>query len=320
MTARIAGVGAYLPKRVLTNEELSTFVETSDEWIRERVGITSRHIAEGEETNLFMARAAAQAALDHAGLKAADLDLIIVATATPDQMMPGVACQLQGELGAHCPAFDLNAACSGFIYALHTAKQYFDAGSVRHVLLVGSELMSRIIDWTDRSTCVLFGDGAGAVVLSQSDRPGLIASHIFAAGEYRDLLKVSPHLRTESFFGPCPTPKLMMEGNRVFRFAVEKLEEVVDHILSTSGYQQDQIDWLVAHQANARIIKATAKKLNLSMDKVILTVGHHGNTTAASIPLALAEGILSQQIKRGDLLLLEGFGAGFVWGASLIQY
>ncbi len=320
MSAKIAGVGAYLPKRILTNAEISQFVDTSDAWIQERVGIRERRIAEGHETNAFMATEAAGAALLHANLTPADLDLIIVATSTPDHMMPGVACAVQAALGAKCPAFDLNAACGGFIYGLHTVKQFFDAGSVRHVLLIGSELMSRIIDWQDRSTCVLFGDGAGAVVLSATETGGILASHIFAEGLHRDLLYVSPHLRAEAFAEACPVPKLKMEGNKVFRFAVEKLGEVVEFILKEAGCTRDEIDFLVPHQANARIIAATAKKLNLSMDKVILTLGHHGNTMSATIPLALAEAVHAGKIQRGDLLLFEAFGAGFVWGASLVRY
>ncbi len=320
MNTKIAGVGGYLPKRILTNAELSTMVDTSDEWIRERVGIKERRIASLEETNAFMASEASKIALKDAGISAADLDLIIVATCTPDRLMPSVACQVQALIGAQCPGFDLNAACGGFIYALHTAKQFFDAGSVKHVLIVGSELMSRILDWTDRSTCVLFGDGAGAVVLSASTEPGILASHIFADGRQGDLLYVSSHFREDPFTGACRSPQVKMEGNKVFRHAVEGMESMVDVILKEAGCTQDQVDWLVPHQANERIITATAKKLNLSMDKVILTLGHHGNTTAATIPLALFEAVGSGKIKRGDLLLLEAFGAGFVWGACLIRF
>lgn len=318
--SRISGVGYYLPHRILTNHEISTMVATSDEWIQERVGIIERRIASPSETNSLMATEAGKMALENAKISPQDLDLIIVATATPDQLMPGVACSVQAALGAHCPAFDLNAACGGFIYALHTAKQFFDAGSVKNVLIIGSELMSRIIDWSDRSTCVLFGDGAGAIVLSASDEPGILASKIFTDGSHRDLLSVSPHFREHPFAGECHVPKLKMEGNKVFRFAVEKLEEVVEIILKEANLKQDQIDWLVPHQANARIIAATAKKLNLPMEKVILTLKTHGNTTAASIPLALADAVFSGKIKRGDMLLLEAFGAGFVWGASIIKF
>ncbi len=318
--ASISGVGFYLPERILTNQELSTMVETSDEWIKERVGIAERHIASSEETNAFMATHAAKMALDHAGISAAELDLIIVATSTPDHLMPGVAAEVQYRLQASCAAFDVNAACGGFIYGMHVAKQFFDAGSARHILLIGSELMSRIIDWTDRSTCVLFGDGAGAIVLSASEAPGIIASKIFADGSYRNLLKTSAQFRDDPFKGSCHDSKLSMEGNKVFRFAVEKLEEVVDVILAEAGLKQDQIDWLIPHQANARIISATAKKLNLSMDKVVLTLAKQGNTTAASIPLALADAVLSGKVKRGDVLLFEAFGAGFVWGASIVKF
>lgn len=320
MSAKIAGVGGYLPKRILTNTELSTMVDTSDEWIRERVGITERHIAEEGETNALMASKASKMALKNAGIDASDLDLIIVATCTPDRLMPSVACQVQAKIGARCAGFDLNAACGGFIYALHTAKQFFDAGSAKHILIVGSELMSRIIDWTDRSTCVLFGDGAGAVVLSASAEPGILASHIFADGRQGELLYVSPHFREDPFTGTCRSPRVKMEGNKVFRHAVEGMESMVDLILQEAGCTQEQVDWLVPHQANERIITATAKKLNLSMDKVVVTLGHQGNTTAATIPLALFEAVTSGKIKRGDLLLLEAFGAGFVWGASLVRF
>lgn len=320
MKAKISGVGYYLPHRILTNDEISKMVDTSDEWIRERVGISERRIASHEETNAYMASEAAKMALQNAGVHAADLDLIVVATATPDQFMPSVACAVQSTIGAACASFDLNAACSGFVYGLHTVKQFFDAGSVKNVLLIGSERMSRIMDWTDRSTCVLFGDGAGAIVLSASNEPGIIASQIFADGTYGDLLSVTPHFREQAFAGELITPKFNMEGNKVFRHAVEKLEEIVGVILDEAGLTQDQVDWLVPHQANERIIMATAKKLNLPMEKVILTLPKHGNTTAASIPLALADAVLSGKIKRGDILLLEAFGAGFVWGASIIKY
>lgn len=318
--AKIAGVGYYLPKHILTNAELSTMVDTTDEWIRDRVGISERHIASAEETNSFMATEAAKMALENAGVKAGELDLIIVCTSTPDQLMPGVAPAVQTNLGANCGAFDLNAACGGFVYGVHVVKQFFEAGSAKNILLIGSERMSRIIDWTDRSTCVLFGDGAGAVVFSASDKPQILASKIFADGSHRDLLYTDPQFREDPFTGTCPTPTVKMQGNRVFRWAVEKLEEVVDVILAEAKLKQEEIDWLVPHQANARIIAATAKKLNLSMDKVMLTLVKHGNTTAATIPLALAEGVLSGQIKRGDILLLEAFGAGFVWGANIIEF
>jgi 3-oxoacyl-[acyl-carrier-protein] synthase-3 len=316
----ISGVGLYLPKKVLSNAELSTRVDTSDEWIVERVGIKARHVAHEEETNLFMSHQAGQMALERANLKAADLDLIIVATATPDRFMPSVACQLAANLGASCAAFDINAACSGFVYAMHIAKQFFDAGTAKNILIVGSELMSRIMDWSDRRTCVLFGDGAGAVILSQGTQSNFIASEIFADGRYADLLNTTAHFRVDPFEGEMQSPKLTMEGNKVFRFAVETLEHLVEHMLVQNQLDKTDIDWLVPHQANARIITATAKKLDLPMDKVIVTLTTQGNTTAASIPLALATGVLDGRIKRGNLLLLEAFGAGFVWGANLIRY
>jgi len=318
--AKISGVGSYLPQRILTNAELSKMVDTTDEWIRERVGISERHIATEHETNAFMATEAAKMALEDAKVAAREIDLIIVATSTPDQLMPGVATQVQAALGASCAAFDLNAACGGFVYGLHIAKQFFDTGSARNILLIGSERMSRVMDWQDRSTCVLFGDGAGAIVLSQSETPQFLASQIFADGAQRELLYTTPQFSDEPFSGVCCPSVVKMQGNRVFRWAVEKLEEVVEVILEDAGLKQDQIDWLVPHQANARIIAATAKKLNLPMEKVMLTLVKHGNTTAATIPLALAEGVQSKKIKRGDVLLFEAFGAGFVWGASIIKF
>jgi len=267
-----------------------------------------------------MAEQAAAMALANSSIKAEALNLIILATSTPDQFMPSMAVQLAAKLGAFCPAFDLNAACGGFVYALHVAKQFFAANAAEHILVLGSELMSRVLDWQDRGTCVLFGDGAGAVLLSKSKAHNFIDSKIYSDGRYCELLNVSPHFRHDPFVGPMQTPRLSMEGSKVFRFAVETLEQLVEDMLQSNHLDKSQIDWLIPHQANARIIAATAKKLNLSMDKVILTLPEHGNTTAASIPLALAQGILDGRIKRGDLLLLEAFGAGFVWGANLIRY
>lgn len=318
--AKISGVGYYLPQRILTNAELSTMVDTTDEWIQERVGIEQRHIASSEETNAYMATKAAEMALENSGIKPEALDLIIVCTSTPDQLMPGVAPEVQFRLGANCPAFDLNAACGGFVYGVHTLMQFFEGGTVKNVLLIGSERMSRVIDWTDRSTCVLFGDGAGAVVFTASDEPQILASRIFSDGSHRQLLYTDPQFREDPFHGTCHTGTVKMAGNKVFRWAVEKLEQVVEVILDDAALQKSDIDWLVPHQANARIIAATAKKLNLPMEKVMLTLVKHGNTTAATIPLALAVGIYSGQIKRGEILLLEAFGAGFVWGANIIKF
>ncbi|MDF2690360.1 MAG: 3-oxoacyl-ACP synthase [Gammaproteobacteria bacterium] len=321
MPAKIAGTGYYLPKQVLTNQEIAKWVDTSDDWIRQRVGIISRHIASENETNVFMAEQAAKKALAEAKLDPKDLDLIIVATSTPDSIMPSTACEVQHKLGvAGCPAFDVNAACSGFIYALSIVHQFFLAGTVKHVLIIGSERMSRVINWQDRSTCVLFGDGAGAVVLSASDQPGILGSYIHADGQHKELLHIPNHLPDQAFAGEKLEAKLTMQGNKVFRYAVTMLEQVVLEVLEKQGLDKSAIDWLVPHQANERIIAATAKNLGLSMDKVILTLPTQGNTSAASIPLALAYAIEQNKIKRGELLLLEAFGAGFVWGAALIRY
>ncbi|MDF2940447.1 MAG: ketoacyl-ACP synthase [Gammaproteobacteria bacterium] len=321
MAAKIAGTGYYLPKQVLTNEEIAKWVDTSDEWIRQRVGIVSRHIADSNETNVFMASAAAKKALEAAQISAEELGLIIVATSTPDSMMPSTACEVQHKLGiAGCPAFDVNAACSGFVYALNIAHQFFLAGTVKHVLIIGSERMSRVINWQDRSTCVLFGDGAGAVVLSASDQPGILGSYVHADGQHKELLHIPNHLPDQAFAGEKLEAKLTMQGNKVFRYAVTMLEKVVLEVLEKQGMDKSAIDWLIPHQANERIIAATAKNLGLSMDKVVLTLPTHGNTSAASIPLALASAIEQGKIKRGELLLFEAFGAGFVWGAALVKY
>ncbi|MDO8954927.1 MAG: beta-ketoacyl-ACP synthase III [Gammaproteobacteria bacterium] len=321
MEVKIAGTGYYLPKHVLHNDDIAKFVDTTDEWIRQRVGIISRHIADEHETNVFMASEAAKNALKAANLDADQIGLIIVATSTPDNIMPSTACEVQHRLGiSGCPAFDVNAACSGFIYALSIAHQFFLAGTVKHALIIGSERMSRVIDWRDRGTCILFGDGAGAVVLSASDQPGILGSYIHADGQYKELLQVPNNLPTKAFEGIQLEAKLTMQGNKVFRYAVTMLEQVVLEVLEKQGLDKSAIDWLVPHQANERIIIATAKNLGLSMDKVVLTLPTQGNTSAASIPLALAYAIEQKQIKRGELLLLEAFGAGFVWGAALIRY
>lgn len=321
MQAKIAGSGYYLPKQILSNHDIAKIVDTTDEWIRQRVGIISRHIADEQETNVFMASEAAKAALKKAKIKADEIDLIIVATSTPDSMMPSTACEVQSKLGiAGCPAFDVNAACSGYIYALTIANQFFKTGSVKHALVIGSERMSRVVDWTDRSTCVLFGDGAAALVLSASDEPGIIGSYIYADGQHKDLLNISSHLPNKAFAAEKLEAKLAMQGNKVFRYAVTMLAKVMEETLAKHGIDHSQVDWLVPHQANERIITATAKHLNLSMDKVVLTLPTHGNTSAASIPLALSHAIEQKKIKRGELLLLEAFGAGFVWGATLIRY
>ena len=283
--SRIVGTGGYLPEKILTNQDLERLVDTSDEWIRSRTGITQRNIAADHEMASDLALHASRKAIEAAGIKVDEIDLIIVATTTPDMIFPSTACILQDKLGArNCPAFDVQAVCSGFVYALATADMFIRAGKCRNALVVGTEVYSRILDWKDRSTCVLFGDGAGAVVLSQSDQPGILSSHLHADGSHSKILSVPGSICDGKVHG---TPFLIMEGNAVFKFAVRVLEEVVHEALAEYNLQSSDIDWLIPHQANIRIIKSTAKKLGLSMEKVVVTVDKHGNTSAASIPLAL---------------------------------
>jgi 3-oxoacyl-[acyl-carrier-protein] synthase-3 len=319
MYSRIAGTGKYLPERVLTNFELEKMVETTDEWIRTRTGIEHRHIAADDQATSDLATEAGRAALESAGFAPDAIDLVVVGTTTPDLIFPNVGCIVQERLGIPaCPAFSLEAACSGFVYALTVADQFIRGGQAERALVIGAETMSRIIDWTDRETCVLFGDGAGAVVLERSDEPGIIYSKLNADGRYRDLLYASSGVSTR------PTSDddslLKMKGNEVFRVAVKTLEACVDDVVEANDLEKGEIDWLIPHQANIRIIKATARRLQLPMDRVVLTVQEHGNTSAASVPMALDTAIRDGRIKRGDLLLLEAFGGGFTWGASLIRY
>ncbi|MGD2167975.1 MAG: beta-ketoacyl-ACP synthase III [Gammaproteobacteria bacterium] len=319
MYSRISGTGRYLPERILTNAELEGMVDTTDEWIRTRTGIQQRHIAaEGEYTS-DLAVHAARRAIEDAGLKPADIDLIIVGTTTPDLVFPNVACLVQNKLGIPpVPAFSVEAACSGFLYALGVADLFVRAGQAQRALVIGAETMSRIVDWSDRETCVLFGDGAGAVVLEASDTAGILYSNLGADGSQWELLYaasgVSRKATTDDF------GLLRMKGNEVFRFAVKALERMVDEVVAENDLEKGSIDWLVPHQANIRIIKATARRLGMPMERVILTVQDHGNTSAASVPLALDTAIRDGRIRRGDLLLLEAFGGGFTWGASLIRY
>jgi len=318
--ARIIGTGSHLPEFVLTNAELERRVETSDEWIRERTGIEQRHIAADGETTSDLAYVAAQKALKAAGITAAELDLIIVGTTTPDIIFPSTACLLQHRLGAKdCPAFDVNAACTGFIYALSIADKFVRTGSARHVLVVGAETLSRMLDWTDRGTCVLFGDGAGAVVLRADQTPGVLSTHIHADGQYKDMLHNPVGVSRGFTDGPNHGVRVMMDGKEVFRVAVRTLSRIVDETLAANSMSKSDIDWLVPHQANLRIITATAKHLQMPMERVIVTVNKHGNTSAASVPLALDHGISSGQIKPGQLLLLEAFGGGFTWGSALVR-
>lgn len=319
--SRITGTGGYLPDRVMTNADLEKIVDTSDEWIKTRTGIEKRHIAAENETTCDLAEHAARKAIESAGISPDQIDLIIIGTTTPDVIFPSTACLLQHRLGARgCPAFDVQAVCTGFIYALDIADKYIRSGNYRTALVIGAETLSRIIDWTDRSTCVLFADGAGAVILQASEEAGILSSHIHADGEYNELLQVPAGISRDCEKFKSGTAYLEMQGNEVFKVAVNTLGGIVDEILAANHLQKTDVDWLVPHQANIRIIAATAKKLNLSMDKVVLTVDQHGNTSAASVPLALDVAVRDGRIQRGDTLLLEAFGGGFTWGASLIKY
>ncbi|MDO9214785.1 MAG: beta-ketoacyl-ACP synthase III [Methylococcales bacterium] len=312
--SKVIGTGGYLPEKILTNEELSETVDTSDSWIYERTGIKSRRIAAADETSSSMAEIAARQAIEMAGIDPETIDLIIVATGTPDRVYPSTGCLLQKRLGVkHAVAFDIQAACSGSIFGLSIADQYIKSGTAKTVLVVGSEVCSRIVDWTDRTTCILFGDGAGAVLLTAAEEKGILSTHIHSDGEYEELLY-------------CPTSTeqkagyISMRGNEVFKVAVNTLGRIVDETLEANDLGQEHIDWLVPHQANSRIIAATAKKLKLSMDQVIMTLENQGNTSSASVLLAFNEGVRDGRIQRGQVVLLEAFGAGFTWGSALIKY
>lgn len=319
--SRIAGTGGYLPERVVTNAELESMVDTTDEWIRERSGIKRRHIAaEGEKTS-DMALAAARKAIDAAGVDTDEIDLIIVATTTPDKVFPSTACIVQRQLGLRkVPAFDVHAACSGFIYALDIGNRFVTTGGARCALVIGSETYSRILDWTDRSTCVLFGDGAGAVVLKASNEAGIISTHIHSEGEFEELLHVPAGISSGYEEVQAEAAFIQMKGNEVFRKAVSTLGSIARETLEGNNVNQEDIAWLVPHQANLRIIAAAAKKLGLPMEQVIVTVDEHANTSSASIPLALDVAVRDGRIKHGDLLLFEAFGAGFTWGSALVRY
>lgn len=319
--ARIAGTGGYLPERVVTNKDLEHMVDTTDEWIRERSGIKRRHIAAKGEKTSDMALAAANRALESANLAADDIDLIIVATTTPDKVFPSTACIVQRQLGVkNTPAFDVHAACSGFIYALDIANRFIATGGAKNALIIGSETYSRILDWTDRATCVLFGDGSGAVVLSASDEAGVISTHIHSDGEFEELLHVPAGISSGYENVQKEAAFIQMKGHEVFRKAVSTLGSIARETLAGNNVSQDDIAWLVPHQANLRIITAAAKKLGLPMEQVIVTVDEHANTSSASIPLALDVAVRDGRIKAGDLLLFEAFGAGFTWGSALVRY
>jgi len=310
--SRVLGTGSYLPKKVLTNHDLEKMVDTTDAWIVERTGIRERHVAAKDETASSMAEQAARRALHAAEIKAADLDFIVVATTTPDQVFPSTACLLQKRLHIHgAAAFDVQAVCSGFVYGLSIADKFIRTGAARHALVVGTDVMSRIVDWTDRGTCVLFGDGAGAVVLGAAHKPGVIASHLHADGKYKDLLEVPVGVSQQY---------VRMEGSEVFKVAVTTLGRIVDETLAAAHMKTSDIDWLVPHQANHRIIAAAARKLHMPMERVVLTVDRHGNTSAASIPLAFDEAVRDGRIERGQTVLMEAFGGGFTWGSVLLKY
>ncbi|OGT51799.1 MAG: 3-oxoacyl-ACP synthase [Gammaproteobacteria bacterium RIFCSPHIGHO2_12_FULL_42_13] len=318
MYSKIAGTGSYLPEKVLTNADFEKMVDTTDEWIVQRVGVRRRHlVGESGDTTVSMAEKAAQAAITAAKISPNDLDLIIVGTASPDQVFPSVACHVQKRLGVtnECPAFDINAGCSGFIFVMNIADQYIRAGIAKNILIIGADTLSTVVDWSDRATCILFGDGAGAVVLSASETPGIITTHIHSDGQHAHLLYADNALWTHK----APN-YLKMQGNEVFKIAVTKLGEIVDQTLAKAGIDKSEVDWLIPHQANMRIIQAMAKRLDMPMEKVITTIEEHGNTSAASIPLALDYAVRGGKIKRGQKLLLEAFGAGFAWGSALVVY
>ncbi|HSC48535.1 MAG TPA: beta-ketoacyl-ACP synthase III [Gammaproteobacteria bacterium] len=319
--SRIAGTGRHLPKRVLTNHDLEKMVETSDEWIRSRTGIERRHVVADDETNLDLCEGAARNAMQAAGAGPEDIDLVIVGTTSPDQVFPNMGCLLQQRLGIHGPvAFSLEAACTGFIYALSIADKFVKTGASKRALVVGAETLSRMVDWKDRGTCVLFGDGAGAVVLEASDEPGIISTHLHADGQYADLLYFPSGVSKKPEDFHARRDYIQMKGNEVFKVAVTKLGEIVVEALEANGMTGTDIDWLIPHQANLRIIEATARKLKMPMDKVILTVQDHGNTSTASVPMALDVAVRDGRVKRGQTLMLEAFGGGFTWGAALVRY
>lgn len=319
--SRITGTGSYLPEKILTNHDLEAMVETSDEWIRERTGIKQRHIAADGETTSDMGVIAARRAMKMAGKGRDDIDLIIVATSTPDKVFPSTACLIQKRLDIHgCPAFDIQAVCTGFVYALSVADNFIKTGAAKTALVIGSETFSRIVDWTDRGTCVLFADGAGAVLLEASEEPGILSTHLHADGSYEHLLQV-PHGISEGYdLLKQGEAYIFMKGNEVFKMAVNTLGKIADETLAANNFKKEQIDWLVPHQANMRIIQATARKLKLPMDRVVVTVDIHGNTSAASIPLALDTAVRDGRIKKDESIILEAFGGGFTWGSALLYF
>ena len=319
--ARITGTGGYLPENVMTNHDLEKIVDTTDQWIRERTGIEQRHIAAEGQTMVDLAEVAARRAIEAAGIDTQEIDLIILATSTPDKIFPSSACILQARLDIHgCPAFDIQAVCTGFIYALTVAEKFIKSGSSKTALVIGAEVFSHILNWKDRTTCVLFGDGAGAVILQANEDTGILSTHIHADGKYENLLLVPYGIADGYEKVKAGEAFVEMKGNEVFKVAVNTLGRIVDETLAANHMMKSDIDWLVPHQANIRIITATAKKLKMSMDQVVVTVNKHGNTSAASVPLALDVAVRDGRIKRNELLLLEAFGGGFTWGSVLTRF
>jgi len=319
--SRIAGTGRYLPERILTNADLEEIVETSDEWIRTRTGVERRHLAAEDQTTSDLCVEAAKTAIESAEITPDDIDLIVIGTTTPDLMFPNVATLVQQRLGIHgCPAFSIEAACTGFIYALTTADKFVRAGDSKCALVIGAEIITRLVDWKDRSTCVLFGDGAGAVIVKPSEQQGIISCHLGADGKYKELLYYPVGASKDLHKAGVGDSRIIMSGNEVFKVAVKTLGGVAEEALAANGIDKNDLDWLIPHQANLRIIQATAKRLGLPMEKVILTVQDHGNTSAASVPMALDVGIRDGRVQRGQLVLMEAFGGGFTWGSILMRF
>jgi 3-oxoacyl-[acyl-carrier-protein] synthase III len=319
--SRIAGTGRYLPERVLTNADLERMVDTSDEWIRTRTGVERRHIASEDQSTSDLCVEAAKVAMEEAKVAAADIDLIVVGTTSPDLIFPNIGTLVQRRLDIHgCPAFSIEAACTGFIYALAVADKFVRAGESKCALVIGAEILSKLVDWKDRTTCVLFGDGAGAVIVKPSEEPGILSSHLGADGQYKELLYFPVGPSKDLHKAGLAEARIIMSGNEVFKVAVKTLGSVAEAALRANGVGTDDVDWLIPHQANLRIIQATAKRLGLPMEKVILTVGEHGNTSAASVPMALDVGVRDGRVQRGQLVLMEAFGGGFTWGSVLMRY
>lgn len=319
--SKIAGTGRFLPARIMTNAELEKMVDTTDEWIRTRTGVERRHVAAEDQTTSDLCVEAAIIAMEDAGVTADDIDLIVVGTTSPDLIFPNIATLVQHRLGIHgCPAFSIEAACTGFLYALTTTDKFIRAGDTKCALVIGAEIITKLIDWTDRTTCVLFGDGAGAVIVKPSEEPGIISCHLGADGQYKDLLYYPVGASKDLHKAGVGDSKILMKGNEVFKVAVRTLGKIAREALDANGIDANDLDWLIPHQANLRIIQATAKRLGMPMEKVIVTVQDHGNTSAASVPMALDVGVRDGRIQRGQLILLEAFGGGFTWGSVLMRY